>query len=180
MKRADVCALLGVAKAAYPRMEVSVPTEALWCELLADLDGDAAAAALKRHIATSPHPPTVADLRRLAAPQLPSAAAAWAEVLEKARGIGRERAWSHAAIGRAVEGVGWEAIRYSEQVGVERAHFLRVYAEEASRADEQARMPEALRGADRPRLGSVTAGAAVARGRWLEDAPVRGGKDGLE
>ena len=90
--------------------------------------------------------PTVAELReaaaRLSMPTLPADAEAWAEVLaaiSRYHYIGKPE-FSHPAIERAVRGVGWQNICLSEQIGVERAHFFRLYGQVCEQTRADARM----------------------------------------
>lgn len=57
--------LADAIKTFYPKDNILATEKAmqLWYEMLKDLDYQAASVGLKKHIATSPYPPTVADIR---------------------------------------------------------------------------------------------------------------------
>lgn len=88
---------------------------AMWARMLADLDAADAQLALDEHVASSPHPPTIADIRSRAIARrigLPDVAAAWEEVTRAIQRCGRdhEPKWSHPAIERAVGAMGWREL----------------------------------------------------------------------
>jgi len=165
MKRSEVSVMMALFAAAYGR-EPTDEQVSVWQEFLADVDSAAAGRAARRHIATSPHYPTVSDIRRLVADEecaAPDADRAWAEVLDAVRRWGRYRepTFSHAAITEAVAGVGWLAICDSEAIGVERAHFLKLYEQSRARHVREANVGPLLPAAERRQLEPRSAGAAV-------------------
>jgi hypothetical protein len=68
MTKAQAAVLLHIIKTAYPSFGGTVPSEdiaSLWTEMLSDVELEVASAAVKRYIATSRFPPTVADIRAI-------------------------------------------------------------------------------------------------------------------
>lgn len=144
----QVTALLGVIAAAHPdRFEITDERIDVYADLLADLDITDLKAATRQHLATSPHPPTIADLRRLcvevSAPALPEWGEAWAELLDRIGRVGYvgTPTWSHPVIAEAVRQFGtWSVICQMEiaDTGTHRAQFRQVYEAVAGRAQRTA------------------------------------------
>lgn len=134
--------LVAMLEAAYPAAKITDETAMLYAHFLADLDPDVAKAAVARVISTSTFWPSIAELRKAAAElqdRLPEPEEAWEEVLREANRCGDwdTPRFSHPLIERAVRAVGFRAIQYSEALGVERAHFLRVYEALRTRAMQE-------------------------------------------
>jgi hypothetical protein len=107
-------------------------TAKAWMMILNDIPYKIAEAALIKVLSTAKFFPVPADIREAAnsfTPGLPTAEEAWLEVYHNARvnGIYRPSEWSSKVIKEAVDGIGWRNICYSENLGVERAHFMRIY-----------------------------------------------------
>lgn len=139
MTEAQAVALVAVLQAAYPRQELREETIRLYAAMLRDLEFVSAEQAVKRIIASSPYWPAIAEIRNAVAEAetgLPSPEEAWEEVRRAVRDVGSygRPQWSNPVLARAVESIGWLQICLSEQPGVERAHFLRVYESLRSRA----------------------------------------------
>ena len=144
----QVTALLGVIAAAHPdRFEITDERIDVYADLLADLDITDLKAATRQHLATSPHPPTIADLRRLcaqvSAPALPDWGEAWRELLDQIGRVGSYGApsWSHPVIAEAVRQFGpWREVCAMEidQTPTNRAQFRQIYEAIAGRAQRTA------------------------------------------
>jgi hypothetical protein len=140
----QVTALLGVIAAAHPdRFEITDERIDVYADLLADLDITDLKAATRQHLATSPHPPTIADLRRgcaqVSAPAMPAWGEAWRELLDQIGRVGSYAApsWSHPVIAEAVRQFGpWREVCAMEidQTPTNRAQFRDVYNAVVSRA----------------------------------------------
>ena len=107
-------------------------TAKAWMMILNDIPYKIAEAALIKVLSTAKFFPVPADIREAAnsfTPGLPTAEEAWLEVYRNARvnGIYRPSEWSSEVIKEAVNGIGWRNICYSENLGIERAHFMRIY-----------------------------------------------------
>ena len=144
----QVTALLGVIAAAHPdRFEITDERIDVYADLLADLDITDLKAATRQHLATSPHPPTIADLRRLcaqvSAPAMPDWGEAWRELLDQIGRVGSYGApsWSHPVIAEAVRQFGpWREVCQMEidQTPTNRAQFRQIYEAIAGRAQRTA------------------------------------------
>jgi hypothetical protein len=147
MKPSETKKILTLLRCAYPRQEVNEGTATVYADMLADLDPDQVAEAVKKHIATSQYFPTIAEIRASVAEKkcaAPSAAGAWAEVMHAIAAVGRYRTptFTHPAITAAVEGLGgFQSLCDSDQAQTDRAHFLRLYSEGRARAVECANLP---------------------------------------
>jgi len=157
MTRKDVAKLLAFATAALPSVKLSGATVEAWWVLLGDLDADVAMAALRRVLAVQEIPalPAPGAIRKAAAelthPRLPSPEEAWAMVLKAVRQHGHydppggDWDFAYEPVRRAVRAIGWDTICLSEEIGVERAHFMRIYAAMTETVAEDACLPPALR-----------------------------------
>ncbi len=168
MTRAETKKLLSFLGLLYPRLTVSEPMVEAWSTMLLDLDYEAATTAAKEHAAVSQWPPTIAEIRRCVAERsctAPSTADAWDEVVRAFGTHGRDREphWSHPAVATAVAGTGgWQNLCNSENQVADRAHFLRLYAEERLRTVHEANVRPLIASGNVDRaLGQVTAGDAV-------------------
>ena len=63
MSKEEFMILVRTMKAVHPAMFPEMDTINIWFKMLADLNYKDAAAALGKHLSTSPYPPTVADIR---------------------------------------------------------------------------------------------------------------------
>ena len=133
----QVTALLGVIAAAHPdRFEITDERIDVYADLLADVPFDALKAATRQHLATSPHPPTVAELRKgaqaVTAPALPDWGEAWREMLDEIGRVGSygTPSWSSPLVAEAVRQFGpWREVCAMEiaDTGTHRAQFRQVY-----------------------------------------------------
>lgn len=164
MTPTDTARLLAVLSAAFPHVAVTRETAEVYHETLGDLDADAARAAVRELLLVSDRWPAPATIRRRVAERAgllaPPPGAAWGEVLAAARTIGwvSRPAFSHPAIERTVDALGWRNICLSEMPDTIRAHFLRAYEPEARAADDRT-VSDALAG-----LPSAVTRAAIGAG----------------
>ncbi|TYO95146.1 replicative helicase loader/inhibitor [Desulfallas thermosapovorans] len=145
MTEKEAITLVGMLFAAYPKFEAPKATIKLYQQFLQDLDFNLARAAVTKHIAVSQYFPTIAELRDAALSltnKTPSASDAWCEVMEQISKIGSYGApkFSHPAIKKAVNAIGWTNLCWSEEIGVERAHFLKIYEVYRKREVENAKI----------------------------------------
>lgn len=154
MKKTETVQLLAVVNAAFPNMQVTEATVKLWHELLGDLDFNLAIAATKKLILESSYPPTIADIRKRAAeimtPQEIDAAEAWGEVERAIRKYGyyceSEALESMSPqVARVVRYIGWREICLSEEPGVVRGQFLKMYQQVSEREQKMRLLPQSLR-----------------------------------
>jgi len=77
---------------------------------------------------------------------IPVAGDAWGEVLSLVSSVGSygSPVFSHSIIERAVKGIGWITICLSTNIGMERAHFLKIYDQLAERETKEVVLSEGL------------------------------------
>lgn len=138
MTPTEATQIVGMALAAYPTQAAKISGDAvmamraMWADLFADMDFAAVKAALLVHCRTAKFLPSPAEIRELVtrgAQTGRSGLAAWADVLKAISryGVHRVPQFDDPLVKRAVASVGWSAICNSEEPGVERAHFAKVY-----------------------------------------------------
>lgn len=143
MNKQEAAQLVALATANFPSMQDKdmAPTAQLWLTMLADLPYKLAERALVKVLMTARFFPTIADIREAArglveqSTKLPEPDEAWAEVMQKVTRYSTPE-WSCPEIQQAVRVVGYNAICDSENIGVERAHFFKVYEAIRKRKDE--------------------------------------------
>lgn len=152
MTRDEVKKLLAWAVANFPSMQERDlrPTAELWHKILGDLPYEIAEAALIKVLATAKYFPTVAEIREAAAtialPSLLSPADAWNVLMAAISKYGFYRRQEALAslppeVRKAVECLGWEVVCHSEEPGIVRAQFMRVYETYLNRAKEEVTVP---------------------------------------
>ena len=156
MKKTETVQLLAVINAAFPNMQITEAMVDLWHELLGDIDFNLAKAAVKKLLLESPYPPTIADIRRqameIATPPEDriDAAEAWGEVERAIRQYGYYREAEALAsmsprVAKVVKYLGWQEICLSEEPGVVRGQFLKMYTQVAEREQKERLLPAALK-----------------------------------
>lgn len=147
--RPEIIALLNVINAAYPTFEATPERVKVYCEMLSDLDIEPLKAAARQHIAVNKWPPSVAELRDVAAsvtrPELPTWADAWEEVWKAVTSLGyyRKPQWSHPLIAKTVDSMGgWQTMCQIQvdNLSTERAQFRQMYESHATRATRHANL----------------------------------------
>jgi hypothetical protein len=108
----------------------------LWLMMLADIPFDFARAAVLKWAAENTRPvfPMIGEIRMIANNLMKSMyiitpEAAWIEVEQNMRknGVYNQSTWTSPEIKQAVDAIGWRNLCYSENIGVDRAHFLRIF-----------------------------------------------------
>lgn len=120
---------------------------------LADLAPAALEAAVLAHISTNKWFPTIAELREatlamLPGQGIPTATEAWGEVMHAFEMVGYYHTpeWSHPAIAKTVDAMGWQQLCLSENGMADRAHFIKLYEVYVKRVrDDSLMLPEAKR-----------------------------------
>jgi hypothetical protein len=168
MTREEATALLGMAKANWPRTEVTLDMVGLWASMLEDMSATEGARALQEHMATSAFWPTVADIRGRATRRELGAQPAelvWAEVMAQVSANGQRRPWVYSSplVERAVEAIGGpRAICLADESKMDamKAQLRDAYRAAAGLAEREANVGrlEAHRSA---RAGQLTAGEAL-------------------
>jgi hypothetical protein len=140
---ATVCYILA---STFPTWKATDGTIEMWSVLLADVDSEIAFRAAQDWTLTEEKLPTLAGVRKKCAEingsLAPTAFEAWREVNEGLNDHGREfykkgNRWSHPLIEDAVQSVGFLSLCFSENIGVERAHFLKAYNELKENYDKE-------------------------------------------
>jgi hypothetical protein len=176
-----IVASLGILIAAYPNFDLKVETIRVYKEMLKDLDAQMLEQAVLAHIATSKFFPTISELRDKVsslverACQVPPAAEAWGEVMQKIRTIGHTLyggsvpEFSHPLIGRIVFCLGWNDLCLSENSIADRARFIQAYEVELNREREDLRfLPETHAFVEKLQAGEVAEQVKQLAGRWRE------------
>lgn len=149
MTRADAAKLVAIIVTAYPAFDKFKDTQAiastvdLWAAMFADDDGRIVGLAVKKHIATSKWPPSVAELREIMLeiqrPELIPPDLAWAAVSDLLHEVGPNLYDSldnllPPLVARAVESIGWLSLyemsrgAYGDsKPGMDRVAFIQQY-----------------------------------------------------
>lgn len=149
MTDAEALRIVSRLVAAFPRPVVNEMTVDVYVEALLPLDAARVAASVQRLTLTVRFLPTIAEIREAmttqSGPELPTAGDAWATVLHWVRKIGGygtvpTRTPIDRLIARCIDAVGgWHYLCHeSENLMADRAHFLRVYAENVQRVHRHA------------------------------------------
>jgi len=140
MTKKELAQVLAVLSAAYPRWEITEELPVVYYDLLGDLDIAVLRQAAREWAMVEKWPPTIADLRQKAASicgyLAPTSGQAWAEIMAAIQN-GSYNSWSHPSISKAVRQFGLQEIRFSDNLSVTRAQFLKVYAEIEKQTNQQ-------------------------------------------
>jgi len=156
VKKTETVQLLAVINAAFPNIQITEAMVSLWYELLGDIDFNLAKAAVKKLLLESPYPPSIADIRKRAVEILTpeeekiDAAEAWGEVERAMRfyGFYREAEALESMsprVAKVVRWMGWRDICLSEEPGVVRGQFLKMYEQVTEREQKEKLLPERLK-----------------------------------
>jgi len=146
MTKGEVAKLLVVLAASYPKFEVDDVKVQVWYEMLGDLDYAVASMAVKKIIMQNTFPPAIAEVRKavteLMNPEQVTSSEAWGEVTRAIRNYGYYREGEALAsmsptTAQVVRYMGWREICMSEDIGVIRGQFLRMYEQIATREQEK-------------------------------------------
>lgn len=154
---------------AYPRYELSEDSVKLYGKLLADIPVDILEAAAEQIMAELKFFPSIAEWREMAHRlmigklQIPSAYEAWEDAMSQVNrcgdyyryGGGRQPEYSHQLVERAVNIIGYRHLCESENIGIERAHFFKIYDSLLSRAEAETRMLPAVKEVSRRYIEGV-------------------------
>lgn len=153
MKKSDVIKLLGMLSAAYPNMkEVTDITANIWFDCIKDIDLDIALIAIKKYILESPFSPTVADIRKritdITTPleDKTDSSEAWGEVVNAMKNYGSYNEIEalknmSPTTRKVVKHMSWREICLSENLGVIRGQFLKMYATVVEKENQNRLLP---------------------------------------
>lgn len=153
MTKGEIAKLLAVLAAAYPKFEVDDVKVQVWYEMLGDLEYSVVNIAIKKIIMLNTFPPAIAEVRKTAIEISNSinitAAEAWGEVIRAVKKYGHYRAKEaiasmSPATAQVVRCIGWSEICLTEEPGVIRAHFLKMYDQITAREQERQLLPPAM------------------------------------
>jgi hypothetical protein len=142
MNAKEAASIVAVIAAAHPQWPASRETVAIYRQMLSDLPYANTFRAVQEIIALDDRWPSVATVRKRAVAMgggiAPNASDAWAEVCDAIRSNGRTSIpeWSHPAIQRTVETLGWWELCNGTSPETTRAHFRRLYDENRAVSDE--------------------------------------------
>lgn len=130
--------------AAYPTVEVSEATVAMYLRLLSDIPTETLRTAIDHCITHSTYLPTIAEIRtqalRILHPPPPPWEDAWLLLQKAIRrcGVGNKPTFhSNPVLAQTVDVIGWKELCLSETPHITRAHFRDVYTSLAQRTQEQ-------------------------------------------
>jgi hypothetical protein len=141
MNKQECAMVLAYLASAYPSASVSKETATVYFDVLKDLPFEACRDEARRLVRSSQWFPPAAVIRRGVCEHAgllsKSADRAWHEVSVAVKDVGiyGQTEWSDAIIGEAVRTIGWREVCMSENQGVLRAHFFKIYEKIASSAD---------------------------------------------
>jgi hypothetical protein len=133
VNRQETAKILAVLTAGFPHINLSRESVEVYHEALKDLDYGAAQGAVREILLSAEFFPPPAVIRRKVAERAgvlaPSGGEAWSEVTTQARieGLRGSPTFSHPAIRKVVDQLGWYDICMSTNTDTLRAHFLKAY-----------------------------------------------------
>jgi hypothetical protein len=155
MEREQFKVLVKGMKAVYAQPTFIPDQDAfnMWYALMGDLPYDVAGMAIKKYMLTNKFPPTVAELRELAAGIVDGDPLTWGESWERAlhavRKYGsynKQKALDSldSLTRKCVESIGFTELCMSENIMVERAHFQKIFEVYAKREQQEKQIPIGL------------------------------------
>jgi hypothetical protein len=142
MNAKEAAQIVAVIAAAHPQWPASKETVAIYRQMLSDLPYANTFQAVQELIVLDDRWPSIASIRRRAVAMdgdiAPTVADAWGEVCEAIRCNGRKSLpeWSHPAISKTVQILGWWELCNGSNPDTTRAHFRRLYDENRGLSDE--------------------------------------------
>lgn len=138
MTKTDTIACLSLITATYPNLTLTEATVDVWAELLHDLPTDTVRDAVMHVLrqqkgAWWPTPGAIRTMvRNMLAPQWPTPDRAWHQVTQAVRRYGYMQpqvalASLEPPVARVAQALGWQEICASENIGVLRGQFLKLY-----------------------------------------------------
>ena len=141
MDKRETAVILGILAAAFPYVTVSMETATVYHDALLDLPPDVALRTVRDLVKTEERFPSPAVIRRNVFASMgqlaPTASQALTEVVEQvtACGMRTQPSFSHGAVQRTVNAIGWYAVCMSTNPEAFRAHFMKLYELEQNQAD---------------------------------------------
>jgi hypothetical protein len=162
-EREETIKVIGALAAAFPYAKIGEATIRIYAEALADIPPAILKAAGLACLSRATFFPAIAEIRTeamrvVAPPRLPPEQA-WRLVLEQVAEVHYDGTpyFADPVIAQVVAGVGWRDICMSEEPGVPRGQFYKLYAAAVERDRHDALLPDSVRqlaaalSAERPR-----------------------------
>lgn len=137
MNKKETAQMLAIIGTTFPQvMSGGATTVNVWTAILGDLPSEAVTTATLKLLATNKYEPKPAEIREATlsliheqqkpTDNVPTVDEAWEEVMKNLNQY-EDHSWSHPLIKKAVKIIGYMNIVASENMGVERGHFFKVY-----------------------------------------------------
>lgn len=173
MEREDFKIIVKGLKAVYAQPTFIADADAfdVWLGMLQDLPYKLVNLAAQKHMAESPYPPTISDIRKMCTKishgTLPDVDDAWGMVLKAIRSYGYMReAEALESLPEpcrsVVKNMGWQNLCQSENIMAERAFFRDSYRPKMEAAKEEMIIPAQIRQESRELLNESISRAAAA------------------
>ena len=158
MTRKEFATWAMALKTYYPRDQLlpNPPAMELWFKQLSDIPYKVAELALNKWVATQKWPPTIADIREMAAGITHGESLTWGESWEQAMtAVRRFGSYNQRAAldsldpltRKCVESIGFMQLCISENIMVERAHYQKIFETLSKRQLTEQRLPLMLQDA---------------------------------
>jgi hypothetical protein len=150
-QREEALKVIGALAMAYPYAKIERATIDIYVEALSDIPPVVLKTAGLACISRSTFFPVISEIRnealRMVVPQHPPAEAAWQEVLEQVNiaHYNGTPVFTDPLITSVVNGVGWRSICLSEEPGVPRGQFFKLYAAACEREHHEQLLPATVR-----------------------------------
>jgi hypothetical protein len=150
----EMAKIMAILAAAYHNFMVDELKVEVWHSMLGDLNYEVVQIAIKKSILESPFAPSIAEVRKAAIelknPHLLSSAEAWEEVnqaLDRYGYYDQARAMESMSplTARVVRAIGFSRFCLSNNLSVERGHFIRLYEELAKQEQSKLLLPERIK-----------------------------------
>lgn len=155
MNREEFKTLVKGMKAVYAQPTFIPDQDAfnMWFALMGDMPYEVCNVAIQKYMLTNKFPPTVAEIREIAAGVVNGDPLTWGESWERAlNAVRRFGSYNKAAAmetldpltRKCVDSIGYMQLCMSENIMVERAHFQKIFEVYAKREQTEKQMPLAL------------------------------------
>lgn len=151
MKVADITPIIRKLIAAFPHANASTETVGVYVQYLADIPLDHLKVVIDQCIMENEFLPTVHKIRdryiAMLTPERLSAVDAWGLVLKQFLQVGHtgQPEFDDPVVASVVKGMGWRELCLSENQMADRAHFMKLYEQQADRHQSHYRESNAAR-----------------------------------
>lgn len=155
----ETAKIIYLISAAYPKYSKQIQDNLqtmveIWAAVFSDIPYEVATTALHKLVLKSPYPPSIHDLRQeivsITAGENADASEAWGEVTKAIKNFGsyreKEAVDSMSELTqKVVKAIGWREICLSEEPGVVRGQFIKLYNQLKEREEKEALIPQNVR-----------------------------------